>query len=216
MFNYVRLSDGGPSRLDGPRSEVEVIATIAERVLGNTSIDWSSMRHTGNIRQAIGKVVPGWERIASIDDTKQEFQIAGRTFHEPRFPTTTGRARLHIHALPNLLGGDGSFRLMTVRSEGQFNTVVYEEQDVYRGQERRDVILVHPDDLRRLGMSDDQCVLVRSDTGEMPNVRIRGFDSIRTGNALMYYPESNVLVPRIADQQSKTPAFKSVVVTIHG
>ena len=34
---------------------------------------------------------------------------------------------------------------MTVRSEGQFNTVVYEEEDVYRGQDRRDVILLHHD-----------------------------------------------------------------------
>ncbi len=33
---------------------------------------------------------------------------------------------------------------MTVRSEGQFNTVVYEEEDIYRGQERRDVILMNP------------------------------------------------------------------------
>ena len=33
---------------------------------------------------------------------------------------------------------------MTVRSEGQFNTVVYEEEDLYRGQDRRDVILMNP------------------------------------------------------------------------
>jgi hypothetical protein len=30
----------------------------------------------------------------------------------------------------------------------------------------------------------------------------------------MYYPEANVLVPRIADPLSRTPAFKSVGVTI--
>ena len=34
MFNFVRLSDGGTPRLDGPKSEVEIIATIAQtRVL---------------------------------------------------------------------------------------------------------------------------------------------------------------------------------------
>ncbi len=33
---------------------------------------------------------------------------------------------------------------MTVRSEGQFNTVVYEDEDIYRGQDRRDVILLNP------------------------------------------------------------------------
>jgi anaerobic selenocysteine-containing dehydrogenase len=30
----------------------------------------------------------------------------------------------------------------------------------------------------------------------------------------MYYPEANVLVPRHADPQSKTPAFKCVLVKI--
>jgi hypothetical protein len=30
----------------------------------------------------------------------------------------------------------------------------------------------------------------------------------------MYFPKANVLVPRRADPRSKTPAFKSVLVTI--
>ncbi len=30
----------------------------------------------------------------------------------------------------------------------------------------------------------------------------------------MYYPEANVLVPRYADPDSKTPAFKGVVVQL--
>lgn len=42
------------------------------------------------------------------------------------------------------------------------------------------------------------------------------FPQIRTGNALMYYPEANVLVSRSVDPQSKTPAFKNVLVEIHG
>ena len=37
---------------------------------------------------------------------------------------------------------------------------------------------------------------------------------VRAGSAVMYFPEANVLVPRRADPQSKTPAFKSVLVTI--
>ena len=43
---------------------------------------------------------------------------------------------------------------MTVRSEGQFNTVVYEEEDIYRGQERRDVIMIHPSDMERMGLDE--------------------------------------------------------------
>lgn len=216
MFNYVRLSDGGPRRHAGPRSEVEVIARIAEGVLADsTAIDWQSMRDTGRIRDAIAKVVPGYDKIADIDKTKTEFQLGGRTLHKPKFPTSSGRAVLHRHELPELRGGGDQLRLMTVRSEGQFNTVVYEQEDIYRGQDRRDVILLHPDDITRLGLSNEQLVTVRSETGAMSGIRVRSFEEIKPGNTLMYYPESNLLVPRHVDGQSKTPAFKSVLVTIH-
>jgi molybdopterin-dependent oxidoreductase alpha subunit len=216
MFNYVRLSDGGPRRHEGPLSEVEVIATIAHGVLENgTPIDWQSMQNTGRIREAIAQVVPGFGKIAEIDKNKQEFQIEGRTFHQARFPTPSGRANLHAHELPELQGsGAGELRLMTLRSEGQFNTVVYEDYDLYRGIDRRDVILLHPDDIARLKLSDGQRVTVRSETGEMRGIMVTAFDKIRAGNAAMYYPEANILVPRTADSQSKTPAFKCIPITI--
>jgi molybdopterin-dependent oxidoreductase alpha subunit len=215
MFNFVRLSDGGPRRLEGPRSEVEVIAAVAQNVLGDGSpVDWESMRDTGRIREAIGQIVPGFEKIAEIDQTKQEFQIVGRTFHQPRFNTPDGRARLHVHELPELKGGKDGLRLMTVRSEGQFNTVVYEEHDLYRGVEGRDVILLHPDDLARRNLTPEQRVTVASATGSLSNIRAVPFPDIKPGNALMYYPEANVLVSRALDPKSKTPAFKGVVVTL--
>lgn len=216
MFNYVRLSDGGPRRLPGPRSEVQVIAEIGSQLLPDaTGIDWDRMRQTSTIRHWIGSVVPGYEKIAQIEESKQEFQIGGRTFHEPEFSTETGRARMQVHDLPPLQGtGDAELRLMTVRSEGQFNTVVYEEADLYRNQSRRDVILIHPDDLQHLELKHDSLVTVISDTGRLTNIVARAYDSIRPGNALMYYPEANVLVSRHADPGSKTPAFKGVVVRL--
>ena len=99
---------------------------------------------------------------------------------------------------------------MTVRSEGQFNTVVYEEEDIYRGQDRRDVILMNAADIERLGLTSRPA-------GDGAQRRRRDartswcapFD-IRAGNAVMYFPEANVLVPTTVDPQSKTPAFKSV------
>ena len=102
---------------------------------------------------------------------------------------------------------------MTARSEGQFNTVVYEEYDLYRGQDRRDVILMNPKDMVRLQLQTDQKVTVQSETGEMQNIIARPFD-VAIGCAMMYYPEANVLIPRTYDPRSKTPAFKSVVVTV--
>jgi len=83
---------------------------------------------------------------------------------------------------------------MTVRSEGQFNTVVYEEEDLYRAQDRRDIIMLHASEIERLGFQVDQLVRVHNSVGEMRWQRVRPFD-VRPGNALMYCPEANVLVP---------------------
>jgi anaerobic selenocysteine-containing dehydrogenase len=172
------------------------------------------MRNTGEIRAAIARIVPGFEAIERIGETKAEFQIGGRTLHEQRFPTADGKARLHVHALPALAGGGTSLRLMTVRSEGQFNTVVYEDYDLYRGVDRRDVILLHPSDIERLGLIADQEVTVATTTGSLSGVRATPFPAIKPGNALMYYPEANVLVARTADPASRTPAFKGVVASV--
>jgi molybdopterin-dependent oxidoreductase alpha subunit len=216
MFNFVRLSDGGPSRLPGPRSEIQVIADLGERLLGDsTPVSWPEMQQCSTIREWISRVVPGYSPIRDIEKSKEEFQIPGRTFHEPKFGTADGKAVFHTHSIPQLVGrGAGELRLMTVRSEGQFNTVVYEEEDLYRGQERRDLVLMHPDDLERLGLENDQPVIVRSSVGQIRGFLARAYNDIRAGNALMYYPEANELVPRTLDPRSKTPAFKAVVVTV--
>ena len=243
MFNYIRFSDGGPRRHEGTRSEIDVIASIAERVfakgqspegegggrkaesvnghvsgsvpLPSSPIDWSVMRSTAQIRKAISQIVPGFEKIGEIDKTKKEFQIGGRTFHTPQFATPDGRARLHVHDIPELHGiQPDQVRVMTIRSEGQFNTVVYEDDDIYRGIEGRDVILLHSEDLRRLRINDGQRVTIEGPAGTMHNVRATEFDKIKAGNAAMYYPECNVLVNRSLDPKSKTPAFKCVVVRV--
>jgi molybdopterin-dependent oxidoreductase alpha subunit len=214
MFNFVRLSDGGPARLPGPRSEVDVLATLGELLFGTRMpVDWKSLRETCNLRQLISRVIPGYEQLAAVDQTRQEFHVGGRILHTPRFPTPSGKAKFNVHPLPALRGDATQLRLMTVRSEGQFNTVVYEEEDIYRGQERRDVILMNQHDITRLGLRVDQRVTVRSATGSLSNILVRAFD-IRAGNALMYFPEANVLVPAMTDPGSKTPAFKSVLVTL--
>lgn len=216
MFNFVRLSDGGPSRVPGPRSEIQVIAELGERLLGSsTPVSWPAMRQTDTIRQWISRVVPGYAPVADIGTTKKEFVVQGRIFHEPKFYTPDGKAGLLTHAIPELIGrGENELRMMTVRSEGQFNTVVYEEEDLYRGQERRDLVLMHPDDIARLGFTSDQPVIVRSSVGEIRGYLARAYRWVKPGNVVMYFPEANELVPRTLDPRSKTPAFKAVVVTL--
>ena len=222
MFNYVRLSDGGEARIAGPRSEVSIISGLADRVTKMDSaaslkaIDWAAMDDTTGIRRMIGRVVPGWKAISDLDETREEFQIEGRTYHTPRFATEDGRARLHVHELPALMTtGPTEFRLMTIRSEGQFNTVVYEDYDAYRGAPSRDVVLIHPDDLTSLGAIGGQRVTVEGPAGRLPNYQLFSFDRIKAGNVAMYFPEANVLLGRGVDKKSRTPAFKGALVSIN-
>ena len=215
MFSYVRLSDGGPRRHEGPRSEVAVVAQVARQVLGDDGpIDFAEMETHSTIRSAIARVVPGYEAIGEIDATRREFQIDGRTLHRPTFATASGRARFQVVALPPPPPkGDGTLRLMTVRSEGQFNTVVYEEEDIYRGQDRRNVVLMNRTDIERLGLTLDAPVTVIGPAGQLGGILVRAFD-IKAGNVLMYYPEANALLSTEVDPESRTPAFKGATVTL--
>lgn len=213
MFNYVRLSDGGQRPPEGDlKSEVEVVCALAARLLPPGPFPFERMTDHRAIREAIARVVPGYAAIGEIDANRQEFQIAGRTFHEPRFNTPSGKLRASIAPLPRFEAGDGEFRMMTLRSEGQFNTVVYEEEDIYRGNLRRDVVMMNAADGARLELAENDAVIVESEAGRMRVVV--AFADLPPGNVAMYYPESNVLVPRRIDADSGTPAFKSVVVRI--
>jgi len=209
MFNYVRVSDGGaPAASAEMRSEVEILAALADAVVPPGPVRFGELTDHDAIRRAIARVVPGYEAIAA----GREFQVAGRTFHDPRFPTDDGRAHFRVAPLPAFAPGPGEFRLMTLRSEGQFNTVVYEEEDVYRGNERRDVVMMNADDAARLGLRRDQRVRVENATGALEAL-VRPA-ALPPGNLAMYYPEANVLIPRTIDPASGTPVFKSTTARV--
>lgn len=209
MFNFVRMSEGGIPAVAGEmRSEVEVIAELAERILPSGRFDWKLLRSHRHLRQEMARVVPGLEELAGIDESKREFQIGGRTLHSPEFPTPDRRAKFHVTPTPSAFVREGQFRLTTIRSEGQFNTVVYEEEDVYRGNTRRDVVMMSATDVDRLSLRDGEGVTVRTETGSL-HAHVAVID-IAPGNIAMYYPEANILVRRRLDPHSRTPAFKSI------
>ncbi len=210
MFNFVRLSDGGePAPGTDLKSEVEVVCALAARVLPPGPFPFASMTDHDAVRRAIAAVVPGYEAVATIGATRSEFQVAGRTFHAPVFATPSGKARVQVPRLPAFQPGPGEFRLMTLRSEGQFNTVVYEDEDLYRGVTRRDVVMMSTEDGARLGVRENDPLDVVTETGRARVVA--AFIDIPPGNLAMYYPEANALVPRRIDPDSGTPAFKSVL-----
>ena len=212
MFNFVRLSDGGPPNMSGQmRAESSVICDLAVRTLGTEPVDWSRLRSHREIRRLIAEVIPGWQEIGTIDDTGREFTVPGRIYHTPQFNTESSRAQMIRTPLP-VFEHDG-LRLITIRSEGQFNTVVYESHDLYRGMPHRHCILISAEDGAELGLKDGQRVTVRGEAGKLDNIEVV-LGKIKPGVVAMFYPESNVLIRGNVDARSKTPAFKSAPVWI--
>lgn len=217
MFNFVRLSDGGSPCVEGEmRSEVDILAELAEGILpapkAGRAFDWKALRSHERLRQEMARVVPGFEKIAVLGTTKQEFQLPGRVLHDLKFPTEDGKAHFHVTPVPDFSVPAGEFRLTTLRSEGQFNTVVYDEEDLYRGNSRRDVVMMAADDVRRLNLSEGAMVRVETTAGKM--VVAVAVTDLPPGNLAMYYPEANILVPQKLDERSKTPAFKSIAARV--
>ncbi len=202
MFNFVRRSSGGNSRHKEPRSEVDIIIDIARDGIG--IIDWERFRNHSAIRRLLASCMLGFNPDA-------EHQIEGRTFHTPLFATKNRKAKAHTVSLREV-HNENKFRLMTIRSEGQFNTVVYEEEDAFRGQTRRDIVMMHKDDIDAIGAKENDEVTVRGASGYLC-VIVRQVD-IAKGNCAMYFPEANVILSHNVDSESRTPLFKGELVDI--
>lgn len=211
MFNFVRLSDGGIKRFQQLRSEVDLVCDIGKKLIDKKRFDFSHFSNHESIRKFVGDVVPGFKQLLSIDTSKEEFHIEGRTLHTPTFATASKKASFSFHKLPETK--KSKFQLTTVRSEGQFNSIIYDEHDVYRSQTSRQVLMMNPEDIQEFGFSENQKVNVRTKSGQLNKLSIKPFD-IRRGNVMTYYPEANVLTSREVDEKSRTPAFKSIAVEI--
>ena len=209
MFNFVRLSDGGITRLPNVRPEVVILSELARRLLPGSPINFMAFRQHRTVRQAIAGIVPGMEELADIDVAKREFHIRGRLLHQPLFNTPDGRVRFVCRPTPAASGA--RLTLTTVRSEGQFNTMIYERTDSYRNDADRWTVLAHVDDLADHGLKDGDTATLVSAQGRMENVTVRVFDIAR-GCVMAYFPEANVLTSTEVDPRSKTPAFKSTPV----
>lgn len=219
MFNYLRMSDGGIVRLDNVRAESEILCDLASHIIPASRFDFSLFKQHRNIRQVIALCVPGMKNLQDIDETKREFHIEGRRLHNPKFNTESGKARFICHpnnaAETNTLGElkEYPFTLMTVRSEGQFNTIIYEENDSYRGVDDRWSLLMNLNDIKTMGLSEGSKVSVTSHIGKMEDLTVKAFD-LPEGNVMAYFPEANILVGQATDPRSKTPAFKSIAVSV--
>ncbi len=215
MFNYVRMSDGGIARHANVRPETAILSELGHRLLPDSPIDFPAFGRHSRIRKSIADIIPGMEELKSIDVAKKEFSVRNRIMHEPVFRTLSGKARFVVGAPLPKKARAASFRftLATIRSEGQFNSIVYEERDSYRQTETRWCVLMNPSDIKEMGFDKGGRATMRTSYGEMTDLTVYPFD-VPAGDVLAYYPEANILTSHIIDPRSKTPAFKSIPVEI--
>ncbi|WP_049723302.1 FdhF/YdeP family oxidoreductase [Gilvimarinus polysaccharolyticus] len=213
MFNYVRLSDGGIKRLRNVRSEVSILAELGERLMPDSSVNFKAFGKHSHVRAAIAATVPGMQELVDIDQSLQEFTISGRILHTPTFNTASGKAGFKTHQLPHVDITEYPYHLASIRSEGQFNSIIYEQSDSYRGTTTRWCVLIGKEDLKRLELAPGDLVSLVSASGRMDSLVVYEFD-LPAGSLLAYYPEANVLIGTERDPRSQTPAFKSVPVRI--
>jgi molybdopterin-dependent oxidoreductase alpha subunit len=226
--NFVRLNDEGKTHLkDGDLiSEVEFLCELAHRVHGEDPVNWRLLQDTEYVRQLIGQTIPGYGKIAEIDRTKQEFTISGRIFDRPKFNTSHGKASMYVTPLPKLalptlkdfgLSEDRQaivLALMTGRSYSQHNTVVYKNDDKYRGIPHRNCILMNQLDAESVGIKEHQLVIVKADAGKLENIEVI-YGAVRQGAAFMFYPEVNAIFKARIDKRCGTPGFKRVPAVVY-
>jgi anaerobic selenocysteine-containing dehydrogenase len=148
-------------------------------------------------------------------------QVAAR---DRQWKTDTGKANFK---LPKALSasfdkGDDPdvLRLVTLRSNDQFNTTIYGYADRLRGiHGSRMIVMMNRDDRIRRGIAKDGTVRMTTAADDGITRSIGGFQVIDydlpSGTCAAYYPECNPLIPlwQFAEE-SKTPAAKSVPIRI--
>lgn len=143
------------------------------------------------IRADVERANPAYRGIAALAKQGDQFQWGGpRLCADRAFPTDDGKARFRPVAPPTSARAPGSFRLATRRGK-QFNSMIQREHDPLTGADR-DHVFVSPRDAARLGIAQDDRVVVRNELGEL---RGRAFlADVTDGTLQAHWPEANVLL----------------------
>ena len=207
------------------RSELAIVTGIAKAALEpSDKLKWDEWTADyGQVRDLIEQTYPDDFRDYNARMFEAGGFYRGNAAHERIWKTESGKAVFTTPDELNSVGFDdapGRFRLMTIRSNDQFNTTVYGYSDRFHGIEgTRDVVLMNPDDIADAGLSDGQTVRLVTDFDDNIDRRLGGLTltayKLPRGTIAGYYPECNVLVPlSLHDTLSGTPASKSIPVRI--
>ncbi|MFT5711666.1 MAG: molybdopterin-dependent oxidoreductase alpha subunit [Glaciecola sp.] len=224
-MGVVQTSHGKiPPASEHLKSEVAIIAELANHTLPNDSINWLGLSEDYRlIREHIGHVVPGFENFNQRVEELGEFVLPNAVRDARQFGTATGKANFIVNAIVPVEVPKGCLLMTTIRSHDQFNTTVYTNNDRYRGiHGGRRVVFISEGDLTRLGLHDGQRVSISSHwpNDKVATRQVTDFQLVKyaipEGCCATYYPETNDLIPlgSVADR-SNTPAYKSVVVSLH-
>ena len=206
-------------------SEPAIVAAIAKRILpANPKLDWDAwVGDYGRIRDAIEETYPAvFKNFNARMFTPGGFW-KGNKAAERVWLTPSGKAEFLTPTGLSATGfddADGRFRLMTLRSNDQFNTTIYGYHDRFRGiKGTRDVLLINRQDMITAGLAEGDIVALESDAGDGITRRREGLIvtpyDIPSGCLGAYYPEANVLMPvEHHAEESRVPAAKSVPVRI--
>lgn len=206
-------------------SEPAIVAAIAKRILpANPKVDWDAwVADYATIRDAIEETYPaifkGYnKRLFTPGGVWKGNKAAERIWETP-----SKKAEFFTPSDISATGfadAEGRYRLITLRSNDQFNTTIYGYHDRFRGiKGTRDILLMHKEDIAAAGLAEGQIVALESDAGDGVHRRREGLIvtpyDIPRGCLGAYYPEANVLMPiEHHAEQSHVPAAKSVPVRI--
>ncbi|WP_257557325.1 FdhF/YdeP family oxidoreductase [Sphingobium sp. CFD-2] len=210
---------------DHLKSEVAIVAGMAKATLPpNPKLEWDAWTADyARIRDRIEESYP--DQFHDFNDrvfTPGGF-YRGNSARERIWKTESGKAQFTVPKTMSSVGFEpavGRYRLVTLRSNDQFNTTIYGYSDRLRGIEgTRDVVLMNPEDMGAAGLRAGQVVSLASDAGDGVHRQVDGLAVtpflLPRGCLGAYYPEMNPLVPLwYHDEQSKTPAAKGVPVRI--
>ncbi len=195
-------------RVGEARPEWEVFMDLARRVRPDLA-DRLSLAGTAAIRDEIARAIPFYDGIQRLANAGDQFQYGGpRLCDGWIFPTPDGRAHFTVVPLPGRHVPEGMFAVATRRGK-QFNSMVQERQDALTGAVR-EAVLMNRDDAGRLGLSDADPVILRSEGGEFRG-RVR-IAPMKPGNLEVHWPEGNVLIDRRRrSPQAGIPDYNAVV-----
>ncbi len=207
------------------RSEVAIIAGMAQATLGANLVDWLELADDYDlIRNHIARVLPDFYDFNERVRVPRGFHLRNSA-RELEWNTAKGKATFWTGALPETVehqqarGMPGRYVLQTFRSHDQYNTTIYGMDDRYRGvYGERQVVFMNADDMADIGVEagDRADIVGEFDDGVeriAQNFRFVPYD-IPRGCIAGYYPEMNVLVPLASSgDESYTPTSKSVIVS---